>query len=327
MIEIDFVVTWVDNTDQNWVCNYNKYRKLELGDSSSVRFRNWNNFHYWLRGVEKFAPWVRKVHLVTAGHLPKWLNVNHEKLNIIKHEEYIENEYLPTFNSVVIENSIHLVEEISEKFVLFNDDFFITSPVDPERFFKNELPCDMAVQNALSGDGNSAMIMNMLSLINANYNKRDVVYRNLTKWFNLTYKEHLLKNILLAPWPNFTGFVEPHMPQPYLKSSMRLSYEKYKSSFMSTNKYKFRNNSNINHYLFRYEQLMSGNFIPSDIYSGVRYYDVNECNFLNVCEDIESNRNEIVVINDSNMNDFDMICESINNSFSKIFPEKSSFEK
>lgn len=41
-------------------------------DASEERYRDWGIFHYWFRGVEKFAPWVRKVYFVTWRHLPEW---------------------------------------------------------------------------------------------------------------------------------------------------------------------------------------------------------------------------------------------------------------
>ena len=67
------------------------------------RYRNWENLQYLFRGIEKFAPFVNKVHFITEGHLPKWLNVNHPKLNIVKHSEYIPEVFLPTFSAIPID--------------------------------------------------------------------------------------------------------------------------------------------------------------------------------------------------------------------------------
>lgn len=33
--------------------------------NSDKAYREWGTFKYWFRGVEKFAPWVNKVYLVT----------------------------------------------------------------------------------------------------------------------------------------------------------------------------------------------------------------------------------------------------------------------
>lgn len=67
---------------------------------------------------------------------------NHPKLNLVTHDQIIEPHCLPTFNSHAIEINIHKIEGLAEHFVYFNDDTFINSPLEPEFFFKNGLPCD-----------------------------------------------------------------------------------------------------------------------------------------------------------------------------------------
>lgn len=89
-MKIDFVIPWVDGTDLEWINEKNKYlpedqKKLS---TSEERYRSWDNLQYWFRGVEKFAPWVNHIYFVTWGHIPKWLNVSHEKLVIVKHQDY-----------------------------------------------------------------------------------------------------------------------------------------------------------------------------------------------------------------------------------------------
>ncbi|PMM86850.1 hypothetical protein BCT45_05300 [Vibrio breoganii] len=326
MTEIDFVVTWVDDSDPVWLKDYKKHRKTGSLDSSSVRFRNWDNFHYWFRGVEKFAPWVRKVHLITSGHIPKWLNLENPKLNIVRHADYIDQKYLPTFSSIVIENNIPFIKGIAEHFVLFNDDFFLTSHTKAERFFSEGLPCDMAVQNALSGDGNAQVIMNIVELLNQDFPKGNILRNNVDKWFNLKYRKYLLKNFFLMPWPRFTGFVEPHLPQPYIKSLMKLTYEKYQDEFIKTNCFRFRDKSNINHYIYRYVQLLSGKFKPFFVYDKAWFYSIDDTNYIDVCKSISSGKYQIIVINDSKLTNFEQVRAEVNSSLDNILPNKSSFE-
>ena len=99
---IDFVLIWVDGNDPKWKKEYMKYAPTAQGDKGEIRFRDWENLRYWFRGVEKFAPWVNKIHFVTCGHIPNWLNLNAPKLNFVKHSDYIPASYLPTFNSHTI---------------------------------------------------------------------------------------------------------------------------------------------------------------------------------------------------------------------------------
>ena len=141
---IDFVIIWVDGNDPKWRAVKNQYDpNPEAGeDDQEVRYRDWDNLQYWFRAVEKYTPWVRKIHFVTWGHLPSWLNVNHPKLHIVNHKDYIPEEYLPTFNSHTIEMNLHRIKGLSEQFVYFNDDMFINKPMKPRDFFVHGKPCD-----------------------------------------------------------------------------------------------------------------------------------------------------------------------------------------
>ncbi len=65
---IDFVIAWVDGSDPEWQKERDKYRGA-AGESAENLYRDWDNVPYWFRGVEKFAPWVNKIHFVTCGHL------------------------------------------------------------------------------------------------------------------------------------------------------------------------------------------------------------------------------------------------------------------
>ncbi len=167
-MNIDFVLLWVDNTDPAWQEEFQKYRHAADGDSRSVRFRCWGNLQFWFRSVEKFAPWVRKIHFVTHGHLPEWLNTSHPKLNIVRHSDFIDAAYLPLFNSRAIEVNIHRIPGLADRFVYFNDDCFVNRPLDPSFFFRGGLPCDVFGYNAISPQNGLAVPMiNNLRIISA----------------------------------------------------------------------------------------------------------------------------------------------------------------
>ena len=101
---IDFVVIWVDGNDPQWRQEKNRFSPDEAKfNINDVRYRDWDILHYWFRAVEKYAPWVRKVHFVTCGHVPQWLNLEHPKLHFVKHSDYIDAEFLPTFSANPIE--------------------------------------------------------------------------------------------------------------------------------------------------------------------------------------------------------------------------------
>ena len=122
--KIDFVILWVDGNDKKWLEQKNSYTN-KTEEIKKSRFRDWDLLKYWFRGVEKYAPWVNKIFFVTWGHIPSWLDTKNPKLEIVKHSDFIPPKYLPTFNSNVIELNLHRILNLSEKFVLFNDDVFI----------------------------------------------------------------------------------------------------------------------------------------------------------------------------------------------------------
>ena len=188
---IDFVVIWVDMNDPKWKADFAKCKGIENVNSYNTgmeRFRDYGFLKYWFRGVEKFAPWVNKIHFVTCGQKPDWLNISNHKLNLVNHKDIIPAEYLPTFNSGVIERYIHKIPGLADHFVYFNDDFYIIREVGPERFFQYGLPCDIAVfQYNPSWSPYYVMLKNNIEIINARFNKGEILKRDHEKWFTKEY--------------------------------------------------------------------------------------------------------------------------------------------
>ena len=88
-MDIDFVILWVDGNDPDWQAEKSRYQSEKEDDSNTVnRYRDWNLLPYWFRAVENFAPWVRKIHFVTWGHVPKFLQLDNSKLHIVRHDEF-----------------------------------------------------------------------------------------------------------------------------------------------------------------------------------------------------------------------------------------------
>lgn len=322
-IKIDFVILWVDGEDEKWRKEYLEH--LEGDDSTHVfRYRDWKLLPYWFRAVEKYAPWVNKIHFVTSGHFPDWLDLDNSKLNFVKHEDFIDKKYLPTFNSSSIELNMHKIKGLSEHFVYFNDDMYLTNDIKPEYFFKNGLPLDIAVSSVLSGQGNEYKMMNNLIIINDYFSKRLVFKKFILKFFNLNYGLDLLRNLILLPWPRFTGFKEPHQPQPYLKSIFNKVWNLENKKLSSSIENKFRHCSDLNQYLFRYWQLASGNFMP--VSPKGKYLPLSD-NTINLVEKaLISKKYKTICLNDGIIEDFDTIQTKISLMFTEKLPIKSSFE-
>ena len=102
--KIDFVLTWIDGADPEWQQERATYESGQRNIENGVaRYRDWGTLKYWFRGIEHYAPWVNKIYFVTWGHIPPWLNTENEKIQVVKHHEFIPEEYLPTFSANPIE--------------------------------------------------------------------------------------------------------------------------------------------------------------------------------------------------------------------------------
>uniref|UniRef100_A0A3Q2YX68 EF-hand domain-containing protein n=1 Tax=Hippocampus comes TaxID=109280 RepID=A0A3Q2YX68_HIPCM len=89
----------------------------------SNRFEENGALLYSLRSMEKHAPWVRHVYIVTNGQIPSWLNLQNPRVSIVTHKEiFLNMSHLPNFNSHAIESHLHRIPGISQKFLYLNDD-------------------------------------------------------------------------------------------------------------------------------------------------------------------------------------------------------------
>lgn len=334
-MKIDFVLTWVDGSDEAWLKEKNFYAKknneLSREHSGDLRYRDWGLLKYWFRGVEKFAPWVNKIHFVTHGHLPKWLNINHPKLNIVKHESFIENEYLPTFNSGTIEIFLHKIPDLEEKFVYFNDDFYILDEITPEMMFKNELPVDEGILgNIFLPDPKSIYeypILYMTGLINSYFNFNETKREHKEKFINEVYGDQLYNNEYFIKKSLFPGLYNHHLPQNFLKSTFVEMWKSCEDVLRMSAKEKFRVNKHINQYFVRFWQVMSGKFHPELYRKMGRSFGNPEYEIDQILKFIKNKERKFIVINDSTyIENVEAVIEKISNEFNILYPTKSTFE-
>lgn len=329
---MDFVISWVDGNDRKWREEKRKYMAGEEADDKEERYRDWENLRYWFRGVEQYAPFVEQVHFLTYGHLPAWLNTNHPKLRIVRHEAYIPEEYLPTFNSHTIELCMHKIPGLSEQFVYFNDDMFLTSKITPEFFFRAGKPCDMlAFQPVVANPQNPVMshiYLNNTLVLSKYFKKRENVKKQPHSYFKFGYPPlYFFYNLLELAFPLFTGFYTAHGPSPFLKSTFEELWEKEKKLLGTVCSHKFRDSSDVSPYLFREWQKLTGQFVPSNVMKGFRYFNVSDDNS-ELIHTIMGGRAKVVCINDANVPiAFEKAKQEIQYAFERLLPQKSSYER
>lgn len=331
MNEIDIVVTWVDMDDPEWQREFAKYSGKEPAARNSVseaRFRDYGFLKYWFRGIDKFAPWVRKIHFVTSGQKPEWLDETNPRVNLVSHKDYIPQEFLPTYNSVVIERYIHRISGLADRFIYFNDDFFMIRPTGPERFFQEGLPTDIAVfQYNPSWSQWYRRIKNNIRLINKYFDKREVMRRDHDKWFSKEYGSKAWQNYLLKPYGKFITLRTPHNAQPYLKSTFEEVWAHVEDELTRTSSNRFRADSDYTPELFRTWQICSGRFVAYNTYKDTKMFPLM-VKPRQAAEAIREQKYSLVCLNDNvNIRRYEEVMMNIKEAFESIMPEKSSFEK
>ena len=329
--KIDFVVLWVDSADPAWQAQRRQFRPEEENNGNvENRYRDWDLMRYWFRAVEQFAPWVNHVYFVTNGQVPAWLNREHPKLKLVSHREYIPAKYLPTFNSNVIELWLHKIPELSEHFVLFNDDMFLTAPVQPEDFFVSGKPVESALLDqaatATEGDCLPYMLLNNSTVLNRYFSKREVLKKNFWKFFNYKYGTDILRNILLAPFRYFSVFRDPHLPSAYCKKTFTTVWKAEQKALEACSSNRFRSKTDLTHWLMKSWQICEGNFVPRATSWG-RHFELWEDDIDMICAALDKQKYRTICVNDSKMDvDFEQIQEKLDAAFHRLLPDTSSFE-
>ncbi|MDR1567913.1 MAG: glycosyl transferase [Streptococcaceae bacterium] len=319
----------MNDQDEAWQAEYQKYQTETVsGLSDSSRYRDLPTFKYWFRAIERYCSWVNKIHVITCGHYPEWLNQNHPKLNLIKHEDYIPKRYLPTFSSPVIELNLHRIAELSEHFILFNDDFFVNSQINPDDFFVNNLPKDsLAIVPLSTRFSSSYLELNNQILINQEFRQREIIKKIFPKLFS--FKNGLfvnLMNLVMLPFPFISDIYNFHITTASTKSSYEEAWQLYHKELDKGCLQKFRNKESYSRFLVRSRQLLKGKFVPTNMRK--------LGSFINLKKDEDylkylSNNKKILCLNDSwllDIDDFEVEKERLVAAFEEKFPEKSSFE-
>jgi len=202
---ISIVYTWVDGSDVNFQDLKSKYnggiRKVNSRDRSADELR------YSIRSLEKYMPWHEgPIFIVTCQQIPKWLDVHHPRVKIIDHKTIFPRKVFPTFDSGTIELFLDKIPGISERFIYFNDDFFINRHLHPSFFFTlNGFPKHYRNSNLLrvSRNGHRRNISKGKNLFNSMcYNTRQLIRTYLDRDYQYYFLHH-------SPYVFYRDLMEP----------------------------------------------------------------------------------------------------------------------
>ena len=154
--KIDAVITWVDGDDPRHRAKRQRFGTqkhfAEENVAGDTRFSNLGEIFYCVASINRFAPWINKIFIVTDEQNPnlepfleQHFPQGYIPIEIVDHKTIFRGyeHYLPTFNSISIESMTWRIPGLSDKFIEFNDDFVLCAPVTPADFFagENKLVC------------------------------------------------------------------------------------------------------------------------------------------------------------------------------------------
>jgi hypothetical protein len=179
---VDLVYTWVDSADPRWQERRALAQRGLTGEFhpaalDEARYQSVDELRYSLRSTFMYANWVRRIHVVTDGQIPHWLDRNHPKIRVVDHREIL-GDGPPVFNSHAIEAALHRIPDLAEHYLYLNDDVFFGRMAFPEDFFVRPglarfFPSDLTIDpGAVRGDDPPIMA--------AAKNGRDVIARRFS---------------------------------------------------------------------------------------------------------------------------------------------------
>ena len=147
---IDAVITWVDGS----TAAHRRLRAQYMAQEALPPGENASNPHRWesseeiifcLRSIHTHAPMVRTIWIIVNHDAPDIATLPaplRDKIRIVRHSEIFtgHTQALPTFNSLAIESVMWRIERLSERFLYFNDDVFLTAPLTPQDMFEGGAP-------------------------------------------------------------------------------------------------------------------------------------------------------------------------------------------
>lgn len=330
---IDIFLPWVDGTDEKWLKERQQYKfesTIQEQANGIERYRSWDNLQYVFRGIENYMPWVNKIFFVTCGQVPPFLNTQHPKLRLINHKDYIPEKYLPTFNSNTIEMNLFRIEELSENFILFNDDCFPIRYIEEDYFFKNNKVCDEAIERIIGHIwiNGAHLMVNHAWILNKYFDKKKVKKENFWQWYSPRYgAKNILRNLFMNYFHDFEGLRNPHEAFAMKKSTFKKIWDLEPEILDVASQNKFRDFTDISQYLARYWQIFEGDFYPR-LHRGY-HCEVLDNNYKEIASYIREKKYPIIGIDEKigvKLHAFEEAKAEINAAFAEIFPEKSSFE-
>ena len=228
MEKIDAVITWVDGSEPNYKLKLEE--NLKNKKIINRQYTQANEIDFCVASIIKFAPFVRKIFIVTDKQKPKFSGIRHmvslEKIEIIDHEEIFRDnlDCMPSFNIRSIDALLFKIKNLSDKFIYFNDDMFLIKETTKEDWFKD---------NKAVLTGSWAKTYNKQLIKTISHKIKNLL--NIRPSFNAAQSK--AANIVGFHNKYFKSF---HCGRPQIKSVIKDFYDKNPQRLINQIRYKFR---------------------------------------------------------------------------------------
>jgi len=280
-MEIDYVVPMVFPDDSKWREEWLRaFGGNEKMLASSARWRSWGTEELLIRSVIKNMPWLRKIHIILASNsqvqpwMEKLKSIN-SKIDYVYHYDFIPAQHLPTFNVNTIEMFLHRIPGLSECFLYGNDDMFPLSPLQPEDFFRDGLPCQHHNIESYPCTPNIFQRFCMSGL------------RMIASDYGISFTKTWLRG--------------GHSIAPILRSTCESVWKRH-SDRISQSFTTARSDRNFNQYIYSYDQHLSNRYV--DYLPKCRCVCINRTSPDNVRRILTSTDPGIVCVNDNGKGDW-----------------------
>lgn len=298
-MSVDYVIPYVDCSDINWLLTYKDYVSGPCGwSNNATRFRDWETLRYQLRSIERYMPWIRNIYIVMSiseSQIPQWLNTQNERIHIVWDWEIVPREYLPVFNSNVIDLYISRIDGLSEHYLYACDDYIVMRNLQPEDFFSD----------------------NGIKLYVDKYKFNDWTYsRTIINSNQLICPQYIVKtdDYYLLPYCQ-------HAIVPHLKSENQKILEKYQKEIENSLS-RFRESKNLTWLIYPLNLMMKGQLEKGYIKTKLNAL-YNESSVINT----DFSDCDVIVLNDEFCGDFERAKAMLINRLEEVLPGKSEFEK
>lgn len=237
---IDAVITWVDGSDPAHLQKLSGYLTAagvsRPASAHSTRFNDAGEIDYCIRSILRFAPWFRRIHIVSDAQAPALLERLQgtplaDRIHVVDHREIFRGfeQHLPCFNSRSIISMLWRIEGLAEQFVYFNDDMFLLREVAPEDFFRDGKVVQRGLWRTQPGTTWASRALNALKRLRG---KRDERIGNLDS-------QQLSARIAGFPDRYYRLY---HNPYPIRRSTLQAFFEDHPEMLEKNCSYRLRSN-------------------------------------------------------------------------------------